>query len=152
MSRIQDLGNKLANLPTVIAEYEEAFIDVKTHLKLTGKTLEQAQKEQGSWTIYYSSRRAELKTLLKYLDDLVSATRGNVTKRYVENYSRSVGERVLATFVDADPEYLKMRELYLEVEDLYNRYDAAVDAFERRGYTIRDITNARINNLHNSDL
>lgn len=152
MSKISDLGVELSNLPHLIDEYERAFVDVADNLRITGKTLDTAIKEQGTWPIYYSTRRAELKTLLKYMDDRVSATRGTVTRRFVENYSRSIGERVLSTFVDADPQYLKVRELYLEVEDLYNRYDAACDAFERRGYALRDLTNARMHQLQTAQL
>lgn len=152
MSRLADLGHQYNNLPNLIAEYEDAFADVAEHLRLAGKMLEVAQKEQGAWPIYYATRRAELKTILDYLDDRVSAKRGELAKRYVENYSRQVGERVMNSFIDSEPEYLKIRELYLEVEDLYRRYDAAVDAFDKRGYAIRDITNARINQLQNSQL
>lgn len=142
----------MSNLPKVIAEYEQAFEGVEQNLRLTGKTLDAALKEQGAWIIYYGARRGELKTLLKFMDDQVASVRGSVTKRYVENYSRQVGERVMNTFVDAEPEYLSMRELYLEIEDLYNRYDAAVDAFEKRGYALRDLTNARIHQLETSQL
>lgn len=132
--------------------YEQAFAEVADHLRITGKTLDAALKEQGTWPIYYSTRRAELKTLLRHMEDRVSATRGTVTRRFVENYSRSIGERVMSTFVDADPEYLRIRELYHEVEDLYSRYDAAVDAFEKRGYALRDLTNARIHQLQTAQL
>lgn len=152
MSRIIDLGLNYSKLPTLIAEYEDAFANVEEHLKLTGKILDTALKEQGAWIIYYAQRRAELKTVLKYLDDRVSAVRGALAKRYVENYPRSLGERVMSSYIDSEPEYLNIRELYLEVEDLYARYDAAVDAFEKRGYALRDITNARIHSLQTSQL
>jgi hypothetical protein len=152
MSRIHQLGVKNANLPVLIGEFEDAFAEIEQHLSLTGKTLDSALKEQGSWVIYYAQRRAELKTVLSYLDDQVSAVRGQLAKRYVENYSRALGERVMNSFIDSEPEYLKVRELYLEVEDLYSRYDAAVNAFEKRGYALRDLTNARIHQLQNSQL
>lgn len=152
MSKIGLIGPKNAGLPVLIAEYEDAFQDVEQHLKLTGKSLDSALKEQGSWVIFYAQRRAELKTILKYMDDQVAAVRGSLAKRYVENYSRALGERVMNSFIDGEQEYLRIRELYLEVEDLYNRYDAAVDAFEKRGYALRDLTNARIHQLQNSQL
>lgn len=150
MSRISQLGPKYANLPEVLEEFERAFVDVVDHLRLTGKTLDKALQEQGAWIIFYAQRRAELKTLLKYLDDRVSAVRGKLAKQYVESYSRTIGERVMSSYIDSEPEYLTIRELYLEVEDLFNRYDAAVDAFEKRGYALRDLTNARIHQLQNS--
>lgn len=150
MSRIADLGAKFVNLPVLIAEYEDAFKEIEQNLTIKGKTLEAALKEQSTWPIYYDARRAELKTLLKYLDGQVSRVRGQLTKRYKENYSRDLGERQLNSYIDQEEEYLRIYELYLECEELYEKYAAAVEAFSKRGFALRDLTLARVNQIQDA--
>lgn len=150
MSRIPDLGRTNENLPALVAQYEDDLSHAEANLQIRGKMLDEALKEQGSWPIYYAQRRAELKTLLKYLDTQVSAVRGRLARRYVENYSRQLGERVMNSYIDAEQEYLQMNELYLEIEELYNKYDAVCDAFEKRGFALRDLTTARVHNIQNA--
>lgn len=148
MSRIADLGSGNKNLPSLLAEYEAEIDAAPERLTLKGKTLAEALKEQCSWPMFYEVRKAEVKTLLKYLDDQVQKVRGKRAKDYIENYSRAVGERVLQSFIDNEPEYLKAREVYLEVEELYEKYSAMDKAFDKRGFALRDMTTAKVNQLH----
>lgn len=150
MSRIAELGPKNINLPKLIAQYEDDFDKVADNLRITGKLLGECLREQGTWPIYYSQRRAELKTLLKHMDGEVSAVRGGLAKRYVENYSRALGERVMNSYIDSEAEYLSMNSLYLEILELYEKYDAAVDAFEKRGFALRDLTLARVHSIQDT--
>lgn len=148
MSRIPDLGDKFTNLPQLLDEYEKEVDLVEDRLRIKGKLMEEAQREQCSWPIFYEARRVELKTLVKYFDDQVSKIRGAAVRRYTEEYSRQLGERVMNGYIDADPSYLKMRELFLEVEELYEKYVAIGDAFTKRGFALRDLTTAKVNQLH----
>lgn len=148
MSRIPDLGEKNAKLPALLAEYESELDAIEERLRIKGKLLEVAQQEQCAWPMFYEARRVELKTLVKYFDDQVSKVRGTLVRRYTENYSRSLGERAMNSYIDADEAYLKMRELYLEVEELYEKYAAIADAFTKRGFALRDLTTAKVNQLH----
>lgn len=152
MSRISEIGSKFQGLPRLMDQYDSAIQKVSDQLTITGKTLEVALKEQGTWIIYYAERRAELKAILGFMDDQVSAVRGRLARSYVEQYSRSIGERVMNSYIDAEPEYMTTRQLYLEVEEMYSRYDAAVSCFEKRGYALRDLTNARIHEIQTSQL
>lgn len=148
MSRIPDLGEKYCKLPAILEEYEGEIDLVEDRLRIKGKLIEEAQREQCSWPIFYEARRVELKTLVKYFDDQVSKVRGALVRRYTEEYSRSLGERAINSYIDADTSYLKMRELYLEVEELYEKYAAIADAFTKRGFALRDLTTAKVNQLH----
>lgn len=152
MSRIHDLGPKLEGIPALLDEYETAFEQIESNLTLKGKSLDFALKEQSSWPIYYDARKAELRTLVKFMDDQVNKVRGRLTRQFVENYSRQIGERLISTYVDAEPEFIKMRELYFEVEELYEKFSAAAEAFNKRGFALRDLTTARVHQIQDSTL
>lgn len=152
MSRIHELGVNFTNLPALIAVYEDAFNEVEDHLRLSGKVLDRALYEQSTYPIYYSQRRAELKTIMKFLDAQVASVRGRLTRKYNENYNPKLGERMMNSYIDAEEEYLKINELYLEVSELYDKYDAAVDAFDKRGFALRDLTTARVHSIQNATL
>ena len=152
MSRIADLGTKFNNLPTLIAEYEKAFQNVEDHLRISGKALDKALAEQGAHPVFYGQRRAEIKSILKYLDAQVSAVRGRLTRKFNENYNPKLGERMMNGYIDAEPEYLAIHELYLEVAELYEKFDAACDAFDKRGFALRDLTSARVHSIQSAML
>lgn len=150
MSKITELGPENANLPTLVVQYEVDLEAAEANLKISGKTLDVALREQATWPIYYSQRRAELKSLMKYLDTKVSAVRGTIARRYVENYSRTLGERVMNSYIDAEPEYIKAYQLYLEIAELYEKYDSVCEAYTIRGFALRDLTTARVNSIQDT--
>lgn len=148
MTRIAELGPKLADVPRLIAEYEDGLIEAKDHLRMSGKRMDVALAEQGSWTFYYGAKKSELKTLVKFMELQVASVRGELIRRYTENYSRALGDRVLNNYVDNEPEYLSMRQLALEIEEMYEKYDALMDAFKSRGFALNNTTNLKIAQLH----
>lgn len=150
MSKISELGKNYEQLPALIVQYEADLAEASINLKISGKTLDKSLQEQGTWPGYYSERRAELKTLMKYLDARVSAVRGKLTKGYFENYNPKPSERMIDKYIDAEPEYLSTYQLYLEVAELFDKYDAVCEAFTVRGFALRDLTTARVNNIHAS--
>lgn len=148
MSRIADLGSGYKNLPALIAEYEAEIDAAPERLTLKGKTLAEALKEQCSWPMFYEVRKAEVKTLVKYIEAQVEKVRGQLGRRYKDNLSLDVGERMLNSFINSEAEYLKVNELRLEVEELYEKYSAMDKAFDKRGFALRDMTTAKVNQLH----
>ena len=152
MSQILNLGKDNKGLPDIIAKYDNDLLLIEQNLRLTGKTLDFALKEQGTWPSYYSQRRAEIKTLMKHLDACVYSVRSSLTRRYVENHSRQLGERLISTYVDSEAEYLSIYGLYLEVAELYDKYDAVVEAFDKRGFALRDLTLARTHSIQDATL
>lgn len=152
MSRIGELGDGFVNLPGLIDEYDQQLEKARTIIPVAGKTLEQAQKEQCSWYVYFDERRVELKALVKYMTAQVEQTRGKLTRQYVERSSRDLGERLITKYIDAEPDYLRAYELLLEVEELYEKYEAVTEAFNKRGFALRDITAARVADVHNTPI
>ena len=148
MSRIDALKRDFSTLPDILAEYDDNLENARALLPIAGKTLDTAQKEQCGGYAFFDERRAELKTLVKFMNAQVDKVRGELTRKYM-GASRDMGERIIAKYIDSEPTYLSMYELLLEVEEVYDKYNAVVEAFTKRGYALKDLTAARIAEIHN---
>ena len=152
MSRIPDLGKNFENLPAILIEYDEDLSLANERLAVKGKVIEEALKEQAAWPVFYDQKLRELKTVLKFMDSRVAYTRGKLTRQYNENYSRELSERTRDKYIDNEDEFMSINELYLEIYELTEKYEAVVDAFKVRGFALRDITTLRVNSIHTGTL
>lgn len=152
MSKISELGEGYKNLPNILKIYDENLDEAESHLKIAGKKLEASNKENSAWLYYYDQRRVELHSLVKFFKAEESRVRGNLYKSYKENYKVALGERDIIRYVDSEPEYLKIHNFLIEVEETYEMYRAVVDAFISRNYSLSAITKARIASLENVDI
>lgn len=134
-------------LPDLIASYEQDIIEAPPRLSIRGKIAAEAYKEQTAWPIYYGTRKAEVAKLLKYIEAQVGACRSRLYRKYTEQYSRDLGERARERYIDNEPEFLAYHELYLEVEELFDKLTAACEAFDRRGFYLRDWTSLAVASL-----
>lgn len=150
MSRIPDLGEKLKHLPSVLLEYEQAMDGIEKIISIKGKTLEQANKENPSWHLYYDQKRVELNTIVKYLDGQLSRVRGKLFRSYTEVHQRELSDRAKEKYIDNEDAYLDMYELYLETKEVYDKYQAICDSFQTRGYALNNISRARVADVHDS--
>lgn len=144
MSRILDLGKSNENLVSIILEYEDILSGYENNLTLKNKTLEQALKEQAGWVAYYHERRVELKTIVQHIECQLKRVRGQLYVQYNENYNPALGDRAIEKYIDREPEYLNMYQLLLEVQEILEKYNLVLDAFNRRGFVLRDITASRV--------
>jgi hypothetical protein len=143
LSLIPDLGVDKKELPNIIGKYESYLSDVEKHLKVKGKTLQNANQEHASWLYYYSVRMQELNVLVKYFDREVERVRGKLWKQYTENHNRDLNTRDKENYINNEPAYLTIHEMALEVQDLYKKYEAVVEAFKARGYALNNIVKVR---------
>lgn len=144
MSLIERLGENYCNLPDILAEYEKGLEHVEDNLKIKGKRLEAANVEQASWHLYYNSRRAELHTLVKYFEAITASVRGQLFKKFTEKYSRELSDRQKDKYIDNEETFLRQYEVYLEIKEVYEKYEAACNAFTSRGYALNNITKIRV--------
>lgn len=147
MSRIPDLGPNFANLGSVLAEYELDQSVVEMQLSVDGKTAKQAQKDQVEYPYTYERKRVELKTIVDYLKLQLDKKRAELFQRSVENYSHELSDRARTIYVEGNSEYLLIKELLLEVEEVYQLYASIVDAWVSRGFALKDHTAIIVNGL-----
>jgi len=154
MSVFEKITKNLDLLPEILEEYE-ALIDEETvasRLQIKGKRLEAANTEQASWQYYYETRKAEIHSIVKWLDGKLAALRGKHFKLYTENYSRELSDRQKDKYIDNEAEVLTHLQIFLEVKELHEKYEAVCEAFKSRGFALRNITEIRIRSLEDSTI
>ena len=147
MSKIADIGENYENLPNILEVYDRELNEAEERLKIKGKKLEVSNSENSAWLHYYDQRRVELKALVKFFQMEEDRVRGSLYKSYKENYSRALGERDINKYIDNEKEYLKVHGLLIEVEEMYELYQAIVNAFTTRNYALSNITKLRVSQL-----
>ena len=144
---ISIVGKDLKNLNNVLYAYENELAEYYNHLAITGKTLGQALKEQATYSALYGEKGIELSVLLKYIDSLIKQTRSKLIRRYNENYNPALSERMVEKYVDGEQEYIDLYSKWLEVKELCDKHELIVDAFNRRGFALRDLTTSYVNEI-----
>ncbi len=134
-------------LPTLLEKYEAEIAASPERLSLLGKTGPQALKEQCSWPVHYGMLKVEVTKLLKYINDRIDAIRGDLTRRYVETYSREIGERDRNRYIDNEESYINARRLYVEIEELRDKLAVICEAYDKRGFALRDWTALKVSEL-----
>jgi len=141
MSKALDaIKQNLENIIPVIEDYENYLIPFKDDLSIKGKAIDKANIEQASLLYLYNERNVELKAVVRYLEDLIAATRGRIWGKLTEDNRKQLQQKDKEQYINADPEYLSIKELSGVVEELSSKYDAAVDAFRGRGYALNNLT------------
>lgn len=143
-SPLRMVRENIENMTSIVDVYSDELADLEITLKLKGKTLEKANVEQPSWLAYYDQRRLELKSVLDYLDLRVEQTYGKLWRQYTENYSRDLAPKDKENYIKHDEKYIAAKNLFLEMQDLYSKYQMAVDAFQARGYALNNVTRAKV--------
>lgn len=144
MSIILQIKPDLSNLGDILDTYEQAFESFKDDVRLNGKQIGKANSENPSLLAYYDERRAELKSILQFVEMHLDKIRGELWQQYTEVHSRELNAKDKEMYIKKDPKYLKVYQLFLCVQELYNKYIAAVDAFVNRGFSLRNISNLRV--------
>ena len=141
MERAIDLIREdLANIEKVVSIYEQDLAGFEDHLRLSGKNIIKANEEQPSWLSFYDSHRVELKSITEYMDLQVQKTRGKLWRDYTENYSRDLQTKDKEQYINHEPTFIFMYQLYLEVKELYEKYVSVVESFKARGFILNNLT------------
>lgn len=147
MSQIDLIKKDKAKLVSILFQYEDELKEVENNLRIKGKKLEEANRENAIWQHYYDQRKIELGTLRKYFEQEVARVRGTLFKTYTESNSRDLSDRAKDKYIDHEKAYLDTNELLLEVQEMYEKYESVVDAFRSRGYALNNITKLRCASL-----
>lgn len=144
---ISALGEKYENLPDILERFEQELERVKEILDIKGKPLNDVLRSNAAEMHYYDELRKRMRKLVKYFKMEEEKVRSNLYRSYTENYTRNLSPQQVAKYLDNEPEYIKIHSLLIEVEEVYDLYDSAVEALKSNNFLLRDITKLRVADL-----
>jgi hypothetical protein len=154
---MMDLGKITKNwdnfqqvIPTLIVNYDEDIALAPTRLSISGKTGNDVIQEQCAWPVYYGQRLSEITKLANFVELRINFVRGSLYRQFTENHSRGLSERCKDQYINNEPAYIDIYRIFLEVDEVKQKLKAICDAFDRRGFAIRDWTQLRVNELQHS--
>ena len=142
-----DLKEKYKNLGTILGAYLTELEEAEANLKIEGKSLEKANRENASWQYYYQQRFVELNSLTKYFEREVDRVRGKLFKSLTEINNRDLSDRAKDKYIDNEQAFLDINEIFLEVKEVRDFFEALVENFRNRGYALKNITEIRVAQL-----
>jgi hypothetical protein len=144
LSILGNLGTAYENVGPLLQYYQDELNKVEKVMSLDGKSLEQANKENAPFQFYYDQKKVELKTVTEFFKHEVDRIRAKWFVQYKENYQRDLSDREIQRFIDNEKDFTVIYQLYLEVKEMYEKYSSVVDGFVSRGYSLNNITKARV--------
>jgi hypothetical protein len=140
------------NIRTIVNDYEHDLLNYEERLTMVGKTIEHCLKEQPQWTAYYAERKVEIKSIVAWLETQIKKVRAQLYIQYNEHHSRALGDRTIDKYIDREDEYLNYNSYLLEFQEILGKYEMLLDAFNKRGFALRDIVQSRINSIQHDIL
>lgn len=144
---LDKIKENFENIAIALEEYAKKLEPVKADLNVTNKPIDTANIEQASLMYLYHECYVELKAILNYVEDTLNSTKGRLWKNLTDDSNRMLQQKDKEQYINHDPEYLAMRELYIEVEELTAKFAAAVEAFKSRGYALNNLTRLILKDL-----
>jgi FMN phosphatase YigB (HAD superfamily) len=148
MNIVKYLGKDNENLQAMLELYDEELKKAPERLSLKGKLLSLANREHVAWLVHYDEKRVELKILTKHFQAQVDRVRGRLFQQYTDRPSREYSERAKDKLIDNDDEFLNANDLLLQVEEMYEKYAAIIEAFKSRGFLLRNLTEIQAQQLN----
>lgn len=145
-------SNVFLKLPEVVAHYEQILSQLPDKLSISGKTLEFCLKEQAVEYSLYTQCLSEIKRISNMIDIKLDEKVGDRLRYYVEVYNHKLTDRTIRSYIDAETAIINIRVLKLEVGELLDKFTSAVDAFEKRGYALKSLTDAYVHQVYQSSL
>jgi len=148
MSYFLDLKDDFSNFDALITHYDDQLANVEQDLDPSNKSLHDANKAHPVSYQQYAGLRSELKALERYVDMLYTRQKGLARKRLMETSNIAYGARDLDVIVAADDRVIATQKFLIITQELLGQYDVVVKAFEHLGYKLKNITDARIAEVH----
>lgn len=140
MTGLELLKQDLNNIPIIVEKYTEEYQRFKDELKLKGRSLQKANTEQPGLLSFYDEKRIELRSIVTYLEIQRDREYGKLWAQYTENYSRDLSVKDKEHYIKYETSYVTLRKLILEVDEIYQLFESAVESFKARGYALNNLT------------
>lgn len=152
MTIIAEASRDLTNVLKYLERYEEALKDALSLFELEGRKLEHVNRTLPGNLARYDEMCNELKTLEEFLEKKKDAIISPLWKKYNEKYSRQLSQRDIQAYIAGEQDVISITELILEVKLLKEQFSSIVKALEQMGWSLKNIVELRIHELHDTIL
>lgn len=144
-----DLLKKDINyLNEIIPIYKQDLMEANEIIKLTGKQIDIANAEHSGWVSYYHEKYVEIKNIKEYIQSKVNETHSLLWIKLTEKMNIILSQKDKEIYIKSNPEFLEINEKFLAIQELYDQYSRVLDAFEKRGYCLNNLTRLIIANTN----
>lgn len=135
-----------------LSEYEQILLDATEDIKLTGVSIQEACKFHPSLYLYYYDKYCELKAISDYTQIEVDKVQAECTIKLNEHHQIDLGSVLINKYINAEPEYIKIKQLLSEVNEIKSKFEGVIQAFISRGYNLKNITELRVKEIEDGVL
>lgn len=146
--RIAELIGDHDKVVVLIEKYEKELELSEDEIAIKGKTLEEANAEQGLLMHRYARLYAECRNVVKYLDVRADQIRAEQFKKIKNTSDRNLADRTIDKYVEGEQLLVDHVALVIEMRNLEDKLGAVVEAIKMRGYALNNVTRARIESVH----
>lgn len=134
---------KINDIAQKVMDAQDAMKGWEDNLEIDGKNLEVCCIQHSSHLAYYDEIAVELKYTLDFVDMVEKQVRGELLKHMKDTFVKEYTDSSIQKVIDANPEYLEVHELYLIVQEQYDKARSIVRSFEQRSYVLNNIVKIR---------
>jgi len=149
VSKFREAKADPAVLVAYLMECEEAYERGNVKLFVQGKLEEEASQHAG-WIGRYDEMRAELEALKKFYEGKSRKKRGELYRKFLENYPRALQKQDIEQFINADEEWAKIDEVLQEISLVHDKMKGLVESMRAKGWNIGHIIKLRVQGLEDS--
>ena len=136
----------------ILKEFDRKIKDWKKDLSIAGKNIKVANVQQATLLAWYDEMRVDLKSLLDYYDMRVKQVRSEALQVIYKNSKYDYSSTEKEKIIDSDPQYLKYKRIYLEINEMYGMLSSISDQFKNRAYTLNNIVKILVASLEDITL
>lgn len=151
MSIITDIKKDITKVVDYLEKFENAISDAEPLFDIEGKRLEQLNRDLPNNLLKYKQLLKEIKYIADYVSDVYLAKISSQKYKEINEKShRALTQREIQIYIDSDESYVETKELALEVELVKEKIVSIVEAFEQMNWSLKNITQLRINEMQDS--
>jgi hypothetical protein len=137
---VRSLRQDDSNLMGILGQVRKILNNATKDIALAGKTLRAANTEQPALLAYYDEIRVHMQILSEYYKIRILEQRAKVLRMIAEQSPIAYTGTMMEKLSEEDPTLIKFAYNKLEADEALAHARSIVDAFEQRGYSLKNIT------------
>lgn len=138
---------ELADITRDALRLQDKLELAESDLKVDGKNLEECCVKQASLLSYYDEISVRMKYNLNRVKLFELQMKGELYVHIKENSKKDYTDSAIKMIIDSNPEFVKLRDTSLMLEEIYDRAASVVESFKTRSFDLNNIIRIRENQL-----